>query len=70
MGIKLFRNTYRIKKSRGLMLPPHWCAYYGERINRVLITGERFLIVAPEDMAEEATKLADEIEQSTTIERR
>jgi hypothetical protein len=70
MGIKLFRRTYKMRTSRGLMLPPYWCAYYGNRIDRVLVTGERFLIVSPEDLAEEAMNIANEIEKRTTIEGR
>jgi hypothetical protein len=69
MGIKLFRSTYKIGNSRGLTLPIHWCRFYGTHIDRVLITGDKFLIVAPEGMADEACILADELERRTTLTR-
>lgn len=63
MGIKVQRATHRQGASRSLSLLVSWCRYYGQRVDRVTIVGDCLLIVAPEGFEDEATKVAEGIEQ-------
>ena len=48
--IKTTRRTFVINSSRCVTLPRSWCQFYGERVNRVVITGSGILLIAPADM--------------------
>jgi hypothetical protein len=47
----------------------HWVNFWGGGVDKVLIVGDQFLVIFPEPIAGEATKVVDLIEQKMTDER-
>jgi len=58
------RKSFKIGKSRGVILPPSWCSYFGDRVKSVTILEDGILLIAPTGLEEKAQAMIDQYQQN------